>query len=145
MTVARVAKLRFAHNDERPLLDSVSFEVAAGEALAVTGPVDCGKSTLLHVLAGDLVPLAGEVVVDGPVRWLVPAVALTTGEAVDLGAVIGRDVLRFCNEVEPIGSTGLVLSDEPDCVCEPGRVRDLSSFGLVRPLPTTGINAATCH
>jgi ABC-type multidrug transport system fused ATPase/permease subunit len=67
--------LRFAYDDGPLLLDDVSFDVAPGEALGVVGVSDCGKSTLLHLLAGDLEPLAGTIAVDGPTRWLLPGVS----------------------------------------------------------------------
>jgi heme exporter protein A len=50
---------------DRPALAGVSFELAAGETLAVFGPNGAGKTTLLRVLASLLRPHAGRVVVDG--------------------------------------------------------------------------------
>ncbi len=46
---------------ERVALRDVSFELAAGEILAVIGPNGAGKTTLLSLLAGAAVPSAGEV------------------------------------------------------------------------------------
>ena len=43
------------------VLDSISFDVAAGHFTAVIGPSGCGKSTLLHMGAGLLSPSAGSV------------------------------------------------------------------------------------
>src|SRR6185436_12804915 len=50
---------------ERPALDGVSFELAAGSTLVVFGPNGAGKSTLLRVLATLLRPHGGSASVLG--------------------------------------------------------------------------------
>ncbi|MGH9321842.1 MAG: ABC transporter ATP-binding protein [Vicinamibacteria bacterium] len=55
----------------------VSFEVAAGEVVAILGPSGCGKTTLLRLVAGLEVPDGGEIwlggtEVAGPHRSMVP-------------------------------------------------------------------------
>ncbi len=46
-------------NQERLVLDDVSFVVESGTALAVCGPSGCGKSTLLNLIAGREVSALG--------------------------------------------------------------------------------------
>jgi len=47
------------------IVENVSLDLRAGEVLAVVGPNGAGKSTLLRLLAGDLRPSAGEIVLNG--------------------------------------------------------------------------------
>jgi len=65
--------------DGQPLhvLQDVSFALDRNEIVCLVGPSDCGKSTLLRVLAGLLAPAAGEVTLAGqPVREPHPHVGI---------------------------------------------------------------------
>src|SRR5712692_9759156 len=46
-------------------VDRLSFEIAAGEIVAVLGKTGCGKSTMFNLVAGLIEPTAGEVAVIG--------------------------------------------------------------------------------
>lgn len=51
--------------DGTPIVTDVDFELHAGQVLALVGPNGAGKSTLLSVLAGDIEPAAGDVLLHG--------------------------------------------------------------------------------
>ncbi|MFE2884328.1 NHLP bacteriocin export ABC transporter permease/ATPase subunit [Streptomyces sp. NPDC059272] len=77
-------RVSFRYTDDGPLvLDDVSFEVRAGEFVAIVGPSGCGKSTLLRLLIGFDKPVSGSVLYDGQ----------------DLGALDQSAVRRQCGVV----------------------------------------------
>ena len=55
--------LRFGAN--APLLDRITLSIAAGEIVGLIGPAASGKSVLLKLLCGLLVPQGGHVTVNG--------------------------------------------------------------------------------
>ncbi len=49
----------------RPTLDQISFDINAGETLAIIGPSGSGKTSLLKIMAGIYQPTNGQVLLDG--------------------------------------------------------------------------------
>ncbi|WP_101847616.1 heme ABC transporter ATP-binding protein [Zhihengliuella sp. ISTPL4] len=59
--------------DGRAILDDAAIDIHAGEVHALVGPNGAGKTTLFGVLAGDITPAAGTVLLDGrPVAGVRP-------------------------------------------------------------------------
>jgi ATP-binding cassette subfamily C protein CydD len=61
----RFEHVRFAYDDGPPALDGVSFDIAAGETVALVGPSGAGKSTLFALLLRFIEPNAGRILVNG--------------------------------------------------------------------------------
>jgi ATP-binding cassette subfamily F protein 3 len=62
MTVLQVADLRFGYAGET-LFENVTFSLALGERAALVAPNGAGKSTLLRLIAKEIEPDSGTVVV----------------------------------------------------------------------------------
>lgn len=62
--IITVKDLRVAYGDF-VLFDDISFEVNKGDVFIIMGASGCGKSSLLRVLTGLVVPVKGDVLVDG--------------------------------------------------------------------------------
>ncbi|MEO1453850.1 MAG: ABC transporter ATP-binding protein [Pseudomonadota bacterium] len=65
LTVTELHKSFPGDSGPVPVLDGISLQLPAGDALALTGESGSGKSTLLHVIAGLEVPEGGTVTLDG--------------------------------------------------------------------------------
>lgn len=57
---------------QRTLVDNISFELKAGETVALVGPSGCGKTSLLNVAAGLCDPERGRVLLRGMAPQLIP-------------------------------------------------------------------------
>ncbi|QIN84013.1 ATP-binding cassette domain-containing protein [Rubrobacter tropicus] len=55
----RAEDLTIGYSPERPLAAGISFDLSAGERLAVTGPNGSGKTALLRTVLGEVQPLSG--------------------------------------------------------------------------------------
>lgn len=85
----RVEGLAFAREDGEAVLQGVDLVLSAGDRLALRGASGAGKSTLCRVLAGQLEPSAGAVLVDG-----VPGGVRRGARAGAHGGVLGCDNAR---------------------------------------------------
>ena len=146
----RLSNVAVGYGNMPPILEHISFEVAAGEAVALVGRNGTGKSTLLRTIRGFLRPMEGEILVKGhsvggtePQRlaaimgFLSPAIPqshITVDEVIELSS-LGR--LKTMDE--------LVASDHPDVFSEVigfgGRFLDEMSSGQQRKVMLLGLVA----
>ena len=61
----RFENVAFAYEDDRPVLDGVSFTARPGTVTAIVGPTGAGKTTLLNLLLRLYDPDDGSILVDG--------------------------------------------------------------------------------
>ena len=59
MTDISVHELKKSFEVGHPVLDGLSFEVAAGERVGILGANGCGKTTLFRILSGEIEPDEG--------------------------------------------------------------------------------------
>jgi ABC-type polysaccharide/polyol phosphate transport system ATPase subunit len=95
-------------HDVLPVLESVTFDVEAGETLGIMGRNGCGKSTLLKIVAGIYRPDSGAVRLQGS---LTPILELGVGwnpelDAIDnillVGSVMGLSLREIRKSIDEI-------------------------------------------
>ena len=70
-TAIDVDDVSFSYGGGVPVLEHITFRIPRGEYVGIVGPNDGGKSTLLKILLGLLMPTGGDVVVtDGPMSYV---------------------------------------------------------------------------
>lgn len=83
-------KVSFAYQSVAPVLEQVSIDIPACKTTAIMGASGAGKSTLADILAGLMLPNAGEVLIDNK-----PLTALNLGTWRSQVAYVPQDVFLF--------------------------------------------------
>jgi heme exporter protein A len=96
---------------ERRLFAGLSFTVASGEALVITGPNGSGKTTLLRIIAGFTPPEAGSIRLEGgPDDRTLPQALHFVGHRDGLkGALMVRENLAIAPVL--LGQQGMPVAD----------------------------------
>jgi ABC-2 type transport system ATP-binding protein len=144
--VLAVANLAMRYG-EREALRDVSFEVDAGELVAVVGPNGAGKTTLLSILAGLQRPTAGSVSrAPGEVGWVPQQPALysklTVAENLALFARLERVADPTAAVEEMLQQTGLRerASDQLSRLSGGNRQRVNVAIGLLSRPPVLALD-----
>ncbi len=111
----------------RRLVDDLSVELAAGEALAVVGPSGCGKSTLLRTVAGMRPAVSGTVQIGGDDQSSAARVGWVPQHSEQ---IITRRTVRQ----EVLATSQILFADQPDRLSAAERRADavLAGLGLSR-------------
>ncbi len=96
-----------SYDGERSVLSGVSFAVGAGEKVALVGPVGCGKTSVLKLLAGLMVPDRGGVLVNGS-----PVGHWEWGSYRQLLGYVPQDTLLFSETIAENVACGRHLSGD---------------------------------
>lgn len=113
---------------EEPVLTNVTFSVAPGEFVAITGPSGGGKTTLMKLLVGLLDPNSGRILYDG-----VPLRKLGVGTLRDqLGVVMQDDTLLTGSLAQNI--TFFDLQPDPDWMRDCARLAAIHDDILLFPM-----------
>jgi len=59
VAILEVKNLTAGYGDDAPVIDGLSFDLAAGETLGICGPSGCGKTTVIWAVLGMLRALGG--------------------------------------------------------------------------------------
>ncbi len=97
----------FSYDKEKTLLTDVTFDVRAGEKVAIVGPTGCGKTTLINLLMRFYDPDSGVITVDGVDTRTVSRSSLRS----HFGMVL-QDTFLFDATVRENLSVGAEVSEE---------------------------------
>ena len=95
----------FSYRDD-PVLRGTTFEIAAGETVALVGPSGAGKTTLAHLLLRLLEPQQGRITIDGKDSRGIRRSSLRS-----LFAYVGQDPVLLHDTVEANISLGLSVDE----------------------------------
>ncbi len=141
VTYLEVKNLEFQYGKSLPVILSISrLAVAAGQIVAVMGPVGSGKSTLLKLFAGLLDPTRGNFSIDG-----FDYTSVSPSQFRTLVAWQGQETLLFKGTLKDnlmLGNSQVSdqLIARVISMCEIDRFEGFQKFGLNLSLSENGLN-----
>lgn len=78
--ILRFDKVSFGHGDQKPILNEVSFVVRERAKLTLMGQNGAGKSTILHLISGALIPNEGAIHIEKGTTIAMAKQAMTTAD-----------------------------------------------------------------
>jgi len=89
----------FSYRSDTPVLDRVSFQIKAGQTVAIVGPTGAGKSTIIKLMLRLFDPVSGRVLLDGQDLRLMPVETLRRRMV-----LVGQDPFLFSGSLaEAVG------------------------------------------
>ncbi|MBO6244809.1 MAG: NHLP bacteriocin export ABC transporter permease/ATPase subunit, partial [Anaerovibrio sp.] len=123
-----VSHLSFAYGeDNKDVLHDISFQIAAGENVAIVGHSGCGKSTLVRLLLGFEKPRSGAIYYDGQslAELSLPSVRSQMGVVLQNGQLMSGDI--FTNIV---GQAALTQDDAWEAAEAAGIADDIRAMPM---------------
>lgn len=123
-----VSHLSFAYvEDNKDVLHDISFQIAAGENVAIVGHSGCGKSTLVRLLLGFEKPRSGAIYYDGQslAELSLPSVRSQMGVVLQNGQLMSGDI--FTNIV---GQAALTQDDAWEAAEAAGIADDIRAMPM---------------
>jgi len=119
--------VQFSYDEQKPVLQAITMDMAPGRHTAIVGPSGCGKSSLVRLLLRLVQPQAGRILIDG-----VSIDALPTDELRAMIGLVPQDTVLFNDTIAfniGIGKPG-ALRQEIEQAVELAGLHD-----LIRRLP----------
>jgi ABC-type multidrug transport system fused ATPase/permease subunit len=92
--------VKFAYNEDEPILDGISFHILGGKITGLAGPSGVGKTTICHLIMRLFDPLAGCITLDGVdirkcnLEWLRKQIAIVSQDTFLFHTTI-RENIKF--------------------------------------------------
>ena len=132
----------FAYRSDDPILDNLSFRIAAGEHVAIVGPTGSGKSTVIRLLCRLYEPQAGRILLDGVDIRELPIATLRQR----LGVVLQDTFLFSGNVADNLRLDALINDRELERLCGELGLKpllDRLDHGLASELRERGANLSS--